>query len=676
MSDGQDEISRPGTLEPVTDLTQSINKPIPELGILNEAHASFERGMGVFGAGEQLIAHPKERTAKFEYYKNMANIAEETIKINNEKLSWGQYVSRAPLDFIADTLGGVYAAPETIAFGWAGRAIKPVLNLLAPLIPGGAAGLLAKTGADILGEKALPKYVAEQTVGGLAKEAAVVGSEVAAFMLPAEVYEAYNQDLDTIDFGKFAKAYSTNLFVGFGLGTLPFAAGAIWGKVKGRWWVGKEVPHPGRDHGYTPEHIQQDVENGHITQAEGDFMQRYLHEPFHTNNQQDATFLLKKSGIPVNDLKHEVNFELFSGKDIENINNVIADQIMAPQEVKTALSDFMIHNRLDKMRENPEVVEGIRGFIEATNYKLEKKPEQMIKLQEVARKYLPENLRREAPFSQRNIYAAIKNEGLAAVESRMHIPEAVRIKHQKESRIKVLKNKVKQYQKHIRDVGHKETDILNRGNQQVIKKYNRFVSKAEKEIADIMAEPTALVPHDIELDLLRDELMPNGIVKDNVELTSGYSRLMDLTRMSQGARNLMMQLHVEQEYAKQAAIKDMLESLAKIIETPGPRLADPRNVVRYLNERISSTKQYPDYITPSNVYTIEAPKAVAKLKTFQKVPAESVEILQEEIGSHADSHAITAKTELKAAFEKLEEFKRSPEVFKNLMECLRRNVGG
>ena len=56
-------------------------------------------------------------------------------------------------------------------------------------------------------------------------------------------------------------------------------------------------------------------------------------------------------------------------RDMQNLQGVIADQVSGgvPEQYNKALSDFVIHDRFDKISEKPEMLDGVRGYVDFIN---------------------------------------------------------------------------------------------------------------------------------------------------------------------------------------------------------------------------------------------------------------------------------------------------------------------
>ena len=80
--------------------------------------------------------------------------------------------------------------------------------------------------------------------------------------------------------------------------------------------------------------------------------------------------------------------------------------------------------------------------------------------------------------------------------------------------------------------------------------------------------------------------MENIGLKKNFQMSAAYHRLMDLSNVLHNARTLLDRIHLEHEYNKQEAYRDLIDHLLKRADSNITATAKPDNVIEYLRKRI------------------------------------------------------------------------------------------
>lgn len=204
-----------------------------------------------------------------------------------------------------------------------GFALNPINMAL-----GSAGGLLAK--GAVKGVSALaPEFLSnlagktitqfsKETVGSLSEKVLTGGSVAATSLLPENLAESITDD--KLNVSHLIKA--TSLAGGFGLALslVPFAAGVMRSKL---------------------------------------FKQN--------SSLEEAVDTIKKNNpdISIDSLKNEINIPLLTLSDIKTLQSVIPEELLAREGLNNAdaLSHFIQKNALDRLKQNPDLSEGLKGIV-------------------------------------------------------------------------------------------------------------------------------------------------------------------------------------------------------------------------------------------------------------------------------------------------------------------------
>src|SRR5436190_1449593 len=202
-----------------------------------------------------------------------------------------------------------------------GFALNPINMAL-----GSAGGLLAK--GTVKGASALaPEFLShlagktitqfsKETVGSLSEKILTGGSAAATSLLPENLAESITDD--KLNVSHLIKA--TSIAGGFGLtlSLVPFAAGVIQSKL-----------------------FKQNVEE--------------TIEAIKKNNPD----------IAIDPVKNKINITLLTPSDIKALQSVIPEELLAREGLNNAdaLSHFIQKNALDRLKQNPDLSEGLKGIV-------------------------------------------------------------------------------------------------------------------------------------------------------------------------------------------------------------------------------------------------------------------------------------------------------------------------
>lgn len=204
-----------------------------------------------------------------------------------------------------------------------GFALNPINIAL-----GSAGGLLAK--GAVKGVSALaPEFLSnlagktitqfsKETVGSLSEKALTGGSVAATSLLPENLAESITDN--KLDVSHLIKATSIAGGFGLALSLVPFAGSVIRSKL---------------------------------------FKQNASLE--------EAVEIIKKNNpdIAIDPVKNEINIPLLTSNDIKALQAVIPEELLAREGLnnKDVLSRFIQKNALDRLKQNPDLSEGLKGII-------------------------------------------------------------------------------------------------------------------------------------------------------------------------------------------------------------------------------------------------------------------------------------------------------------------------
>lgn len=274
------------------------------------------------------------------------------------------------------------AGPRAVAnftAGMIGSALNPI-NMMFGAIGGKVVGagigalekaapVVSKPVAELLSEpirKSIPEGLLSATLPG-PKIAKTVFGTLPAFAAPGAVY-----DVDNIGWGGVAKDMAAMGAFGLAIESVPFAWGVLRGRVRSG--VGKIHDEP-----IAPLDYEKALATGHISEEEYAWVKAVEKGENEPVLREQANKILADRGHKVNFATSEVPYEIVPNEQYRHLQSAAMDELLgdAPENIKTSLSDFIIHNSLDELRENPNGIEGLRGYRDFIQKKLEKKPERL-----------------------------------------------------------------------------------------------------------------------------------------------------------------------------------------------------------------------------------------------------------------------------------------------------------
>ena len=231
-------------------------------------------------------------------------------------------------DGIASLLGFALN-PINIALGAGGGLLaKGAVKGFSTLAPEFLSNVAGKTITQLSGE----------TVGSLSEKAFTGSSIAATSLLPENLAESITSN-NKLDVSHLIQATSIAGGFGLALGVVPFAASLIRAKLF--------------------KHIESDEEKT--------WYQDYQNNADDPELTQQAAEILRKNNpdLSINPLENKVTVPLLTSNDIKALQSVIPEELLAREGLNNpeALSHFIQKNAYDRLKQHPNLSEGLQGII-------------------------------------------------------------------------------------------------------------------------------------------------------------------------------------------------------------------------------------------------------------------------------------------------------------------------
>lgn len=579
------------------------------------------------------------------------------VKLEQETpgMGWTQWLAGEGANMI-----GMALNPATWALGEGGGALlgKALPSVATKILPEAASVFMRKPIGELLSEP-LSKYIPSTfgkegsekalSLGLIGEKSASAFGMFAGAGVPQGIVDNYNQDTNHIAWGGVAREMGEMGAFGIALGSIPFA----WGLLRGK--INRGIGASPTD-AVTPDQLKQALDNGHITPAEHDWYTDYLKlkdDPSNTALQEDlktrGSKLINDNGHIANTATNEAMFEILTPNDVSNLHGAISDQLTGdvPEPYKKSLSDFIIHNRMDYIRQKPEWLDGVRGYVDFINQKLEARSSKTLEANKILDDHLLKSVNENMPFSQKELFKTMRQSGFEASHI-AHLP--VTIPENMTRHLKMLEkiSKLKEKLKVDKRRGLPEN-----------KQTTRRITDLEGKL------PKILTPKE-ELEHIRGKLLGEKGLPKNFERSNEYHRLLDLSNVWHNARTLLDRVHLEHEYNRQEAFRDLAHQTLRIADSDVGKISKPDDVLNYMKARVEGQLHKAEPIA-------DVEKAVSEKKA---VPTDADTILNEQKAQIENTKAEGAKEEFVAATDKFKEFKESENIFKNLISCVLGGLGG
>ncbi len=305
----------------------------------------------------------------------------ETIKRGNENPEVGK--AQWAANEVSNLIGQVLSPPNWALGGVGARLLRPVSTLAAKVAPEALTALfrtplnkimaspIAKYLPGVIGKKGEEQTLSMGLLGHEAAQGFGIGASVG---LPQEVVNNFNAETGKHDFLGIAKGMGMDGMFGIALSPIPVAWGVLRANINRARGLpssfhvepGEAEPHISPEDHETWQAVDNHVQNPE-SRAEG-----------REKATAAATQYLAKRGFPVDHAQERVNFEIMNRDQIDNLQAASVDQLLSdyvPEEHKTALTDFTVNAAVDDMSKNPEIFDGVRGYVDHIDRSLEKRGE-------------------------------------------------------------------------------------------------------------------------------------------------------------------------------------------------------------------------------------------------------------------------------------------------------------
>lgn len=625
-------LTMPSTGKSVFDnLVMGVATPVVALNMLDKQFAKKPEGQAALSAF------------------NSVRLANET-----PGMGWPQWLADEGANMLGFGLN-----PATWGLGEAGSIAAKSLSATAGRVAPDALSVFMRTPVKDLVSKPLGEYIPSMIGKEGAEKPLSLGlitdktlSNFGTFAgagVPQGIVDNFNADTGHIAWGGVAREMGEMGAFGIAIGSIPFGIGVLRGKVNRA--LGKDISES-----ITPESLNEALEKGQITKSEHQWYTDYLEHQKTPGDievmkglQTRATQMINDNGHKANVATDEAMFEMLTPNDVTNLQGVIADQISGgvPAEYQKALSDFVVHNRMDYIRQDPRWLDGVRGYVDFINQKLEAKPSKIAEANKILDDHMLKGTRENMPFSQKELLRHMKKAGFEASHIQ-HLPVTIPENMTQHLRINEKIDKLKEKLRIAKRRGQPE-------NKQTMRRIGELETK----------RPKMLTPRE-ELTQLRKTLLTDKGLPKNWERSNAYHRLLDLSNVWANARTLLDRVHLENEYNRQEAFRDLAHETLRIADSDLPKIAKHNDVMDYMKRRIEG-----------NLNKVEPIADVQKsVDDRQQVPADSDTILNEQQEQIKNTQAETAKEEFVQSTNRFKEFKESGNIFKNLISCVLGGIGG
>jgi uncharacterized coiled-coil protein SlyX len=540
---------------------------------------------------------------------------------------------------------------------WAANEGSSMLGMMMNPITG-MGGLVGGTGAKLIigGASKIP------VVGALARkpfmEAVTKGFGAAAgSMVPTSLYNNYNRDTNHINFGGVAKESFEMGGLGAAFGGLGYGAGILFGKINRTRGVPHETPVDQHE-------IDRQYKSGQLSEKEYKLGKDYLEyqkDPHDLDKRQELqdrfTQLAKENGHKVNSADGTVIHDFISPETVDNIQGVLPDQAASnhlPSDQRTALSNYLIRNDLDKQRETPQKLDGLKGYLAEVNPKLDARLTKLAEHDKIVDEHLHRGMKESMPLSQKAFLSEAKKRGMThhnVDDMPVNAPKEVRDHLKQLSEIQRLKNNNKTLFKKFKKTGNNVHIDKMKDNEEKINHLKENM-------------PPLLTPKQ-ELTHLREKFLGKGL-KHDFQSAKEYHRLTDLAEVWHNARTLLDRVHEEHEYNRQEAFRDLTKAVVDIGDSDAGALANPDNILDYLKTRAEDARRNLIPVSELN----------EKIASQEKIPADIDRVLAEQSTRFEKVSAEKMKDDYKSQTDKFKEFQKKDSVFKNVISCVMGVLGG
>lgn len=604
-----------------------LTKPSTTYSVLDNAAANLLSPIAAAGDVANLFSQKPEG--------NQLRSIVESVDVLNQTpgIGWGQSAANSVAGMIGYGLN-----PITWGFGKAGSvAVEAVIGGATKIAPDAVSVFMRKPIAEMVGEK-VSKYIPNV---GAAKDVplslAILGERgvkdfgiFAGAGVPAAVYQNYNANQNNLDYAGVAKDMSKMGVFGLAIDSGLFAFGLIKGKISRATGIKTDE--------LKPQDYDTALQNGQISREEYNWVQDHDKDPRTPGLKQRASEIVARDGHEVNSVSNEVPFRIVNNEDMQNLQSGLADQAVSdmPEELKNSLDNYVVHNSLDQLREDPRFLDGVRGYRDAIAEKLKFKDERLGEANKILDDHLHKSVTENMPFSQKQLFKMAKKFGFESSHIKqlpLTIPDTITKNIAMQEKINYLKAKMR--------------------GKEPNKQTERRIADLEKKLPEVMTPKQ-------ELTHLREKLLGKGKLPKNFRNSKDYHRLKDLSEVWHNAKSLLNRVDVQELYEQQEAFKNLADHVLGVADSDVGRFANHENVVRYLRQRIADKVTQREPIVGTEI----------KAREQTTIPSDDTTVLDE---NEAIAQQIGAKEQNKLLTEstvKYKEFKERKNVFDTFIKCL------
>ena len=272
----------------------------------------------------------------------------ETLNQMQIELANVKSIPQKTVNFTANMLGTLFSAVPLLA-EQGGKSVGELVTF-------GISKILPKA-AEKIAQKKIPSLtlegIGQQSIGEFSRKSLISGTRFAGFMLPSELEQSYDEKTNKFNLNKAFIGVSANSALGALIPSAQFLAGVVGNRLKSlSSKVEKDI-------------VTKGLERGHINKETHDFLKEYEQNPDSELMHKRATDILRKEGMPVDVATNRVYLKLLTEENTKNLESVVVDQFASEfGNDKTALSDFIIHGRLDELKGNQSMSAGIDGWLD------------------------------------------------------------------------------------------------------------------------------------------------------------------------------------------------------------------------------------------------------------------------------------------------------------------------
>lgn len=499
----------------------------------------------------------------------------------------------------------------------AGFALNP-LNW----VTGGMGGSLAD-GFASAGARILPGLAAKTpAIVGMASKAAISG---AVSLLPSTIPGGYNPSTNSIDWGGVAKSTGYGVGMGMALGAglvgLGIAGGKAYAFVKAKNDAEPMADNTGSESGVNPQETEENQQtqpgpqNGQnlsqsdyddalnakaITPDEHGVLTAKLNGVDNQTLQALGSKVAAKNGV-----NGDVNITFLKPSDLQNLSTIAGDGLAADiaPELKSALSDYVLNQNIDAIRQDPVKMAALQGFSDHMEGRLAHQADELGQLDQEANQMKSASL---PPEQEIKLLNAVRQDHLENVKNEMQKLGSPTIQAMKDSEGKWV----------ALEGSHRLTAAKELGIIPKVEEVMQSTPNEDKEMflksfgnANARRVPLKLrFGEDItpEIDNLREKLTQPNITRDNLYYKD-YKRLSQLAIDNPYAEAVLNRVNQGAKYNEQSAFKTIADNLLEMNKQGIAPQAALDKVQDYLKARNGSKVKL---IKDEPALTNEAPKVV------------------------------------------------------------------